>query len=214
MSSMTSNGFGKWSLVGQITDTVQPVRWRAWASCQTRRSKGTGKFSTTMTHERGCDGGMDDLRLSGFRGFRWRRRLCRLRRGVLASALPAESPADADVAKPMRLHCFDRINIAQVDHDRRGQTGFDPSEVESAKLVPFGDDDRRVRALEASIGVLRKLDSGKQWFCGSNALRVICDNACARCLQFGQDDEARRVAHVVSFGLVCEPEDGDPLASD
>ena len=36
----------------------------------------------------------------------------------------------------------------------------------------------------------------------------------ARCLQFGQDDEARRVAHVVSFGLVGEAKHGDPLSGD
>src|SRR5580698_9699841 len=114
-----------------------------------------------MTHERGCGGGMDDLGFSGFGAFRWRSRLCRLRPGASASALPAESPANADVAKPVRLHCFDWINIAQVDHDRSGQAAFDPKEIESAELVPLGDDDRRVRTFEASIGVVRKLDSGK-----------------------------------------------------
>src|ERR1700733_742919 len=65
MSSTTSKRFGKSSLNGQITDTVQPARCRAWASCQTRRSKGTGKFSTTMTQERGWRaGGIGDLRSS------------------------------------------------------------------------------------------------------------------------------------------------------
>ena len=79
----------------------------------------------------------------------------------------------------------------------RGQAGLDPSEVESAELVPLGDDDRRVRAFDASIGVVRELDAGKQRLCGSNAFRIVGDNVRARCLQLGQDDEARRVAHVV-----------------
>ena len=94
------------------------------------------------------------------------------------------------------------------------QAGLDPSKVESAELVPLGDDDRRVRALEAGIGVVRELDAGKQRFRGSNALRIVGDNARARCLQLGHDDEARRVAHVVGFGLVSEAEHGDPFSGD
>src|ERR1700677_3182495 len=114
MSSMTSNASGKSAFAGQITDTVQPTRWRVWASCQTRRSKGTGKFSTTMTQERAWRaGGMVDLRLCGF--------AASVRDGdavnsIVAcggmaspiSALTAEPPTDADVTKSVRLHRFDR----------------------------------------------------------------------------------------------------------
>src|SRR6185312_114130 len=106
MSSMISNAFGKSALVGQITDTVQPARWRAWASCQTRRSKGTGKFSTTMTQERAWRaGGMSDLRLSGFAALVSDDdsvHSAAARAGVVArpaSALPAEPAANADVTK-------------------------------------------------------------------------------------------------------------------
>src|ERR1700728_3693903 len=220
MSSTTSKRFGKSSLNGQITDTVQPARCRAWASCQTRRSKGTGKFSTTMTQERAWRaGGIGDLRLSGFAasvrgGDSARSTPARAGTAAPNSALPAEPPADANVTKSVRLHRFDRVNVAQVDDDRRGQAGFDPSEVESAELVPLGDDDRCVRTFEASIGIVRKLDSGKQWFCRSNALRVIGDNVRARGLQFRQDHEAWRVPHVVGFRLLCEAEPRDPFSSD
>src|ERR1700733_3251174 len=220
MSSTTSKRFGKSSLNGQITDTVQPARCRAWASCQTRRSKGTGKFSTTMTQERAWRaGGIGDLRLSGFAasvrgGDSARSTPARAGMATPNSALPAEPPADANVTKSVRLHRFDRVNVAQVDDDRRGQAGFDPSEVESAELVPLGDDDRCVRTFEASIGIVRELDSGKQRLCRSNAFRVVSDNAGARRLQLGQDDEARRVTHVVGFGLVRETEHGNPFSGD
>src|ERR1700723_2482379 len=126
MSSTTSKRFGKSSLNGQITDTVQPARCRAWASCQTRRSKGTGRFSTTMTQERAWRaGGMGDLRLSGFAasvrgGGSAHSTAARAGMAAPNSALPAKAAADADITKPVRLHRFDRINVAQVDHDRRG----------------------------------------------------------------------------------------------
>src|SRR6185503_13684257 len=103
-----------------------------------------------------------------------------------SSALPAEPPANANITKPMRLHGFDRINITQVDHDRGRQATFDPTEVESAELVPLGDDDSRVRALEASIGVVRELDAGKQRLCAANTLGIVSDNMRPRGLQLGQ----------------------------
>src|ERR1700691_3906088 len=96
------------------------------------------------------------------------------------SALPAEPPADANVTKSVRLHRFDRVNVAQVDDDGRGQAGLDPSEIESAELVPLGDDDRSVRTFKASIGIVRKLDSGKQRLCSSDAFRVVSHNSGAR----------------------------------
>ena len=42
------------------------------------------------------------------------------------------------------------------------EAGFDAGKVEGPELVPFGDDDRRVRALQAGVGVVRELDAGKQ----------------------------------------------------
>ena len=41
-----------------------------------------------------------------------------------ASALAAEPPADADVTKSERLHRLYRIDVAQIDDDRRGQAAL------------------------------------------------------------------------------------------
>src|ERR1700734_3478926 len=126
MSSMTSNAFGKSPLARQITDTLHPPRRGAGASCQPRLSKGTGRFSTTMTQERAWRAGdMGDLRLSGFAasvrgGGSAHSTAARAGMAAPNSALPAKAAADADITKPVRLHRFDRINVAQVDHDRRG----------------------------------------------------------------------------------------------
>ena len=43
---------GYFFVAGQMTLTFQPAPSKALASCQTRRSRGTGRFSTTMTQER------------------------------------------------------------------------------------------------------------------------------------------------------------------
>src|SRR5271165_7389028 len=104
---MTSNFAGKSSVAGQITETRHPARLRARASCQTRRSKGTGKFSTTMTQDRDWRGSMSDLRLDA-RAVQAKTATIfptpRERGGAEALAFPPEPPADANVAKSERPH--------------------------------------------------------------------------------------------------------------
>ena len=63
---------------------------------------------------------------------------------------PAGSTPYGSGAK--RSHRLDRIDIAHVDQDRGRQTRHDLREVERAKLVTSGDDNRRVGALEAYVG--------------------------------------------------------------
>ena len=119
-------------------------------------------------------------------------RLCSLSRGARRNciapgvSLSAETAADANVTKSKRLHSFDRVDVAQVDDGGRGQAGLDPSKVKSAELVPLSYDDRRIRAFNAGVGILRKLDAREQRLCGSNTFRIVGDNACARCLQLGR----------------------------
>ena len=45
------------------------------------------------------------------------------------------------------------IDIAQVDKDRLSHRLFQGNKIQRAELLPFGDDDQRVRALRAFIGV-------------------------------------------------------------
>ena len=46
--SISSYSKGYFFVFGQITVTSAPASWSEFASCHTRRSKGTGRFSTTM----------------------------------------------------------------------------------------------------------------------------------------------------------------------
>ena len=46
--SNSSYSKGYFLVFGQITETSAPASWSDVASCQTRRSKGTGRFSTTI----------------------------------------------------------------------------------------------------------------------------------------------------------------------
>jgi hypothetical protein len=66
------------------------------------------------------------------------RQACRLflRASAVRPAFPAQSTArtalavepapDGNIPEAERVHCLDRIDVAQVDQDRRGQHFFDP----------------------------------------------------------------------------------------
>src|SRR5271157_5950084 len=148
MSSMTSNGAGKDAFEGQITETRQPARVSAWASCQTRRSRGTGRFSTTMTQDRiRC--GTTTLSMWDWTDWVFQPRIetdAAEEPGPhgTASAFAAEPSADADVVEAERHHGLDRIDVAQVDQNRARQRGLDAVKVEGAEFVPFGDHHRGV----------------------------------------------------------------------
>src|SRR4051794_25796829 len=63
MPDRVSNGSGLFSVRGQITVTVWPAAVSARPSCQTRRSSGTDRFSTTRrTRAKGLPGDADELR--------------------------------------------------------------------------------------------------------------------------------------------------------
>ena len=65
--------------------------------------------------------------------------------GQLSAALPARSaPPDAGILKFLPRHFGRVVDIAQIDHDGRGQQRLDAVEVERAEFVPFGDDDEGV----------------------------------------------------------------------
>jgi len=117
---------------------------------------------------------------------------------VPASPLPAEPAADADVTNSQRLHRLYRIDVAQIDDDRRSEACLDAGEIEGPELVPFGDNDSRICSIQAGVGAVGELDARQERFRRSNAFRIVGDDVGARRLQFRHDDEARRVAHVVA----------------
>src|SRR6266481_6275730 len=70
--------------------------------------------------------------------------------------------ANAVVDEPAFGNLACRVYVAQVDNDGARHCGFEPVEIEGSKLLPFGDNDDRVRAVGAGIGFVAKCHVGKQ----------------------------------------------------
>ena len=64
---------------------------------------------------------------------------------------------DAGIDKTAPGHVLRVVDVAQIDHDRRGESRFDAIEIERAKRIPFGHDDQRVGLVAAGIGIEKKV---------------------------------------------------------
>src|SRR6516225_3732603 len=62
--------------------------------------------------------------------------------------------ANARVSEGVTFHFGGVVDITQIDKDRRVEQALDALQIESAELVPFGDDDKRVGLLAAGIGIV------------------------------------------------------------
>ena len=63
--------------------------------------------------------------------------------------------------EPERTHIFRPVDIPQVDDHGCGHDLLDPPEIERTKLAPLGDDDERVRAAGAGVGVVAIFDAAQ-----------------------------------------------------
>jgi hypothetical protein len=108
MTSMLREQRLAFEVAGEMNEIFVLERARALAPIRALgRSRRTGL----------ARGGAGDLRSSGFAasvrgGYSAHSTAARARMAMPNSALPAEPPADADVTKSVRLHRFDRINVA------------------------------------------------------------------------------------------------------
>src|SRR5205085_8482375 len=62
--------------------------------------------------------------------------------------------ADALIDEAGGFHVFGAVDVAEVDDDGLRHGRLQPVEVERPELHPFGDDDDRIGAFRAGIGIL------------------------------------------------------------
>jgi hypothetical protein len=120
------------------------------------------------------------------------------------------SVLEAGAARRRRL-----VKIAAVENDRCFQPGLDGLEVGAAKLLPFGNDGQRIRAIERRHRARRVANArilAKHAFRLVHRHRIIGADRSATRQQLGDQHPAGRLAHVVGVRLEGQAPEGDGLA--
>ena len=124
------------------------------------------------------------------------------------------SAADRAIREAELLHLARIVEIAAVEDDRTRQRALDAREVRVPELVPLGDDDERVGALERVVVRRRVGRSGRPRRRRASCMRhrIVRDDGRAALEQLVDQRERRRLAHVVGLRLEREPPDRDACA--
>ena len=127
---------------------------------------------------------------------------------------PASSRPTREVAKTFGGDALWLVEVAQIDHERRGEPGFQRGEVERPELVPLGRDDDAVGAFGGLVGVGAVVDRRQQGLRRRHRRRVEGADLRAALHESLDHRNGGRVAHVVRVALEGQAEYGDRLAGE
>src|SRR6266571_8828515 len=108
--------------------------------------------------------------------------------------------ANAAIGEAQYAHRFRVVDVSPIHDDRAAHELFDARHVELAELVPFGDQDDRVRPRGNLVGTFQILHLRQEHPGRLHRGRVISSDLGAGRKQDLGDADARRLAHVVGVG--------------
>src|SRR5262245_18742829 len=134
-----------------------------------------------------------------------------LHKAVLQTSFP--SPSYALVNKAVPDNFLRPIDITQIDQNRLCHDGLQPIKIESAELLPFGDDHQHRSTLGATIGIVAKCNIAYDTLGLLHSDRVIDTHLGTHVLQRSDKRNRRRLTHVVSVRLECEAQNRDGFSA-
>src|SRR5579871_3922672 len=110
-----------------------------------------------------------------------------------SSSSPGTRTPDALVHKTVLYHFLGSIDIAQIDDYGLLHDGSQFRQVESPKLLPFGDEDKRIGIGRAGVGVLAILELGHLFLGLVHANRIKGMNNCTKIQESCDKRNGRRL---------------------